>query len=167
MTHFTAPTVMDLAYLAMHMREDEKAQWSALTGLPYDAELCARGMAAIPGPSWCLVGDDGMPLVVAGLEPIRPGVYQAWMAGTPEAWVTHWRSITKHCRRVFADLFAEGAQRIQTLALESRKAAHVWYERGLLHRYEGTHAAYFADGQNAVHYAVTRDQWRAAHGQQQ
>jgi hypothetical protein len=148
------PTAFDLAWLAMHMRADEQAQWCALTGRgEYDADLCARGMAAIGGVSWCLYGRDGRPFCAGGFEEVRPKVWQTWMAGTDEGWKRHWRTITKEARRCMAGLFAHGAQRIQTYALASRTEAHEWYRRGLLQDYEGTHRAFFADGQDGVCYA--------------
>lgn len=166
MTTLGTPSLFDLAYVAAKMRDDEKAQWCAMTGFAtYDADIAARTFASTDGPSFCLYRHDGMPLVVAGLEPVRPGVFQTWMAGTPDAWSQHWLSMTKHCRRLFDSMFADGtARRIQTYALESRRAAHVWYARGLLLHLEGVHRAFFADGQNAVCYARTVDDWRAARG---
>lgn len=167
MTALGAPTVMDLAWLAVNMRDDEKAQWVAMTGADYDADLAARGFAAIAGPAWCLYDDaTRMPLAVAGLEPQRPGVYRAWMAATPGAWVTHWRTITKVCRRTFDAMLRDGsARRIETVALASRRAAHAWYDRGLGQRYEGTLDYFYADGQPAVIYARTRAHLEATHGQ--
>lgn len=169
MTTLGYPSVMDLAWLAAHMREDERAQWCAVTGrAEYDADLAARTFAMTVGPMFCLYGDDAMPLCAAGFEEIRPGVWQTWMAGTPEAWETHWRTITKHTRRICEGLFADGvARRIQTYALASRRAAHVWYSRCMGQTYEGLHRSFYADGQDAVCYARTKADWEAAHGQQQ
>lgn len=166
MTVLDTPTLLDFAFLARYMREDEKAQWCAMTGFAeYDAELCARSLATTQGLAWCLRDATSKPLAVAGFEPIRSGVYQAWMAGTPEAWASHWRTITKVCRRMADSLLGDGtARRIQILALESRAAALTWYARGLGHRFEGIHRAFYADGQNAACYARTRADWEADRG---
>lgn len=168
MIHLGVPTVVDLAYLAEHMRPDEREQWCALLGADsYCPDIAARIFATTQGYGWCLYDDD-MPLVAGGLQPIESGKWQTWMVGTPEAWERHWRRITKECRRLFDGLFADGtARRIQTYALESRTAAHEWYARGLGQQYEGTHVEFFADGQNAVCYAVTRKQWEARRGKHQ
>lgn len=164
----TAPALQDFVWLAMHMREDERAQWEALTGMPYDADIAARGFANIPGVSFVLLDDEGRAFCAGGFEEIRPRVWQTWMAGTAEGWEQHWRAITKHSRRLMANLFESGrAQRIQTYALASRTAAHEWYRRGLQQQFEATHPCFFADGQAAVCYArtITMHQ-EAAHGQQ-
>lgn len=149
-----APMLQDWVYLAHHMRDDERAQWEALTGMPYDADFAARGFANTPGVAFVLIGADNKPIVGGGFEEIRPKVWQTWMAGSPEGWGTNWRAITKYSRRLINDLFASGrAQRVQTYALESRKAAHQWYLRGLGQSYESTLPKFYSDGQSAVCYA--------------
>lgn len=157
MIQLAAPIMEDLSFVARRMREDERAQWCALTGRDeYDPDLCARGLARLDGPAFCLVS-EGLPFCVGGFEPIRPGVYQTWMAGTPEGWEQHWRAITKHSRRLMAQLLATDAHRVQTYALASRKQAHEWYARGLGQSFEAIHRCLFADGQDAVCYARVRE----------
>lgn len=165
MIHLGVPAVIDLAYLAEHMRQDEREQWCALIGREeYDADTATRIFASTQGYGWCLFDDD-MPLIAGGLECVRSQVWQTWMVGTQEAWERHWLTITKICRRQFDSLFEDGtARRIQTSALESRTLAHKWYERGLQQTFEGVHRSYFADGQNAVTYARTRADWEASRG---
>lgn len=151
------PLVGDYAHLARRMRPDEIAQWLALTGLAeYDPDLCARGFLSIPGPAWVLVGADNKPILLGGFEPMRAGVYRAWLLGTPEGWDAHWHAMTRICRRLCDGLFADGAHRIEVVALASRTEAHGWYEAGLRMTREGHHPGYFADGQAAVTYAITR-----------
>lgn len=149
------PIVGDFVYLAQNMRDDEIAQWLALTGAAdYNPDLCARGFLALTGPAFVLVGPDNLPVVAGGFEPIRPGVYQTWMAGTTAGWAKHWKAITRHSRRLVDGMLRDGvAQRVQTYALASRTAAHTWYERGLGQTFEGVHRSFFADGQDAVCYA--------------
>lgn len=153
------PMLADYGYVAHRMREDERAQWCATTGREvYDAELCARTLALTPGIHFVLVGVDGFPFAVGGLEQIRPRVWQTWAAAVEGSWDTHWRTITRECRRQFRALFASGeAQRIETVALASRTRAREWYERGLGQRCEGTLRRYFADGQDGVIYACTME----------
>lgn len=149
------PILEDFAYLARHMRADERAQFLALSGLPeYDPDVAARAIAATPGPTWVYIV-DGLPALLGGFEPIRPGVYEGWQMSTDEGWATHWRSFTKISIRLMDSLLADGAHRIQTCALASRTEAHHWYERiGMVN--EGTLRGHCADGQNAVLFARTR-----------
>lgn len=149
--------VEDVAYVARQMRGDEVAQFLALTGAEtYDPNICAMALLAIRGPRFTLVGSDDLPFCVGGFEEISPGVFQPWMAGTMDGWEKHWRFITKTSRRCMDQLFEQGARRIQTIALASRKDAHEWYARGLRQQFEGLHRAWFADGQDAVCYARVR-----------
>jgi hypothetical protein len=149
--------IEDVAYVTRRMRPDEIAQFLALTNLTeYDPDVAARALLAIRGPSFTAMGDDGLPFCVAGFEPVSPGVWQPWMAGTMEGWDKHWRFITKTTRRWMDQLFDNGARRIQTFALASRKDAHEWYARGMQQQFEGLHRQWFADGQDAVCYARVR-----------
>jgi len=149
--------VTDTVMLARDMRADEKDQFCAVMGLTeYDADLAARVFIGFTGPSYCLVDGDGTPLVIAGFEQVRPKVWQAWMAGTPNAWRTQWKRITRECKRIGDALLASGdANRLQILALPERTAAHRWYE-ALGYRLEGRREQFFADGRDAVCYVKTR-----------
>ncbi len=154
------PTVMDLGWLAMHMRADEIAQYLALTDADrYDPDTAARGFAAIPGISFALMAPDGMPVCAGGFEPVRPGIWQTWMVGTDDGWARWWRGITKHTRRVMDAVLAQpGTRRIQTNALASRTGAHEWYRRGLGMRYEGLWHAFGKGGEDVMCFARTRGQ---------
>lgn len=153
------PLVEDFALLAQAMRPDEEQQYLALTGFPaYDAQQSARTMIATEGPKWCLIGRDNRPIAAGGFEPARPGVWTAWGVGSLAAWERYPRALTRITRKVMAHLFDTGqAQRIHLYALESRRQAHVWYERGMRMRREGTHPRWFANGETAVCYARTID----------
>ncbi len=152
------PILEDFAYLARRMRPDEIAQWLAVTGRDtYDANLAALGFASLRGPAFVLVDAQGLPIAAGGLEPVRPKVFECWMLGTMDGWATHWRAITRHARQQIDALLASGeANRVQTYALASRRAAHAWYARGLGQDCEGMHRQFFADGQDAVVYAKVR-----------
>lgn len=153
------PLVEDFAYLARRMRPDEIAQFLALTGQKeYHPDFAARAFLMTPGMSFVLVDRANLPFCAGGFEEVRPGVWQTWMVGTMEGWAKHWRAITKHSRKTMDFLFNEqGARRIQTYALASRKDAHEWYARGLKQEFEGLHRQFFADGQDAVCYARVRE----------
>lgn len=151
------PLLQDYVYVAARMRDDERAQFCAMTGCAeYDAELCARAGAAATGPAWVYVDDAGLPVLLGGFEPQRNGVYEGWHMATQDAWAKHWRAFTKISVRLMDDLFANGAHRIQTCALISRTQAHRWYERALGMACEGVQYGYFADGQDGVMFARVR-----------
>lgn len=151
------PIVQDFAYIAANMRPDEIAQYLALTGLPeYVPDVAARSLVASPGSQFVMVGRDGLPVLVGGFAPVRRGVFEGWLAGTPQGWANHWRAMTKVCRGLMDDLLANGAHRIETFALASRAPAHEWYERSLLMQREGVLRGYFADGQDAIVFARTK-----------
>lgn len=152
----TGALLRDFAWVADRMRPDEIDQWLAKTGSPtYSADACARAMANAAN-TFALIDPAGYPVGVGGFEPLRPGVYELWAAGTVDGWDRHWRAITLECARMIRRLFADGAHRVQTVALASRTQAHEWYERGLgLHR-EAEHPGWFANGATGVTFARTR-----------
>lgn len=146
----------DIEFVALQMRADERAQWCANTGRDqYDPWLCARTLALQEGPQFTLLDPDGLVIAVGGFTPQRPKVYQTWAAATEGSWDTYWPDITAHCRQLMDNLFADGAQRIETIALASRIDAARWYRKGLRQQFEGNLRRYFADGQDAVLYART------------
>lgn len=153
-----APLVDDFAYLARHLRDDERAQYLALTGLAeYVPDVAARAFTASSGPQFVMVDRQGMPVLAGGFCPVRRGVFEGWLVGSQEGWDRSWRAMTKVCRGLMDDLLdAGGAHRIETFALVGRTAAHEWYERGLLMQREGVLRGYFADGQDAVVFARVR-----------
>ena len=151
------PILEDFAYLARNMRPDEIDQFVAMTGVgEYNPDIAARCLAAIPGYTWVLVGEDGLPFLVGGFQPIRPGVYEGWLAGTMAGWERHGFAITRICRRQMDALLRTEAHRVQIPALASRTAAHVWYERGLGMTREGRMPGYCADGRDAELFGKVR-----------
>lgn len=150
-------SLSDIEFVALHMRADERAQWCANTGrADYDPWLCARTLAHQDGPQFTLLDPDGTIIAVAGFVPQRPRVFQTWAAAVAGSWEAgYWRDITAHCRDQMDLLFADDAQRIETIALASRTEAARWYRKGLRQQFEGTMRRYFADGQDAVLYART------------
>lgn len=153
------PLVADFVRLSRRMRADEVEQFLALTGMTvYEPEIASRMFLATPGLSYALVDADDNAIAVSGCEEVRPLVWQTWMVGTDEGWASHWRGITKFCRRQMDTMFANGqAHRFQTYALASRVRAHEWYARGLQMEYEGTFRKFFANGADAVCYARVKE----------
>ena len=151
------PILEDFAYLARNMRPDEIDQFVAMTGVAeYNPDIAARCLAAIPGYTWVLVGEDGLPFLVGGFQPIRPGVYEGWLAGTMEGWERHGFEITRICRRQMDALLRTEAHRVYVPALSSRTAAHDWYMRGLGMVNEGLQKGFCANKSDAIMFAKVR-----------
>ncbi len=152
------PTLYDYLWIAERMREDEREQFCAFTGMmQYDANVAARAYVNTPGVAYALADGRGLAFAIGGFEPVRPGVYATWGIGTPEGWANYGWAITRECRRRFKAYFASDAHRIELTALASRTQAHDWYERGLGMRREGVHTHYAADGSDAITFAATRE----------
>lgn len=141
-------TLTEMLLVAHSMPADEQEQYEAFTGLEYVAEDAAAKWYMLPGPKWTIYG-DGTPIVVAGFVELRPGVWQDWLFSTPTAWTRHWRSVTKHCRRVMDGMLQGPAHRLQCISLASRVQAHRWYRTLRLER-EATIHAYGVNGEDAV-----------------
>lgn len=153
MLRLTAPLLQDYAYVAARMRDDERAQFCAMTGRPeYDSDLCARSAAGAAGPAWVYLDASDAPVLIGGFEPQRNGVYEGWHMAVTGAWEIHGHAFSRISIRLMRQLFANGAHRVQTCALRSRTQAHRWYEAIGMHN-EGLQARYFADGQDGVMFA--------------
>lgn len=152
---YTKPTIFDLLAICHHAPEDEREQYEAFFGQKYDANELAARLSLSPGPSWVLL-DDKKPIVAAGFELIRPGVWQDWMVSTEAAWSpANWRTVTRHVREVMDAMLKTDAHRLQCVSLRSRIQAHRWYKvLGL--RQEGVLEAYGADGQDAIMFKKVR-----------
>jgi hypothetical protein len=150
-----SPIVEDFAHIARHLRQDERMQYLALTGLAeYVPDVAARAFAATSGPQFVMVARDGLPVLAGGFAPVRRGVFEGWLVGTDEGWAKYWRAMTKVCRGLMDDLLTTGgAHRVETFAVAGREHAHEWYERSLLMHREGTMKGYFCDGQDAIVFA--------------
>jgi hypothetical protein len=143
--------------ICTQMRPDEITQLLAFTGADsYDHEMAARAFINKPGPKFTLVDEQGQPVIVGGYSPVIDGVWQSWMAGTEAGWCKHWRAITKASRWLMDALFEAGARRLQTNALQSRREAIMWYERGLHLKYEGTWKEFGCGGEDVACYAISR-----------
>jgi hypothetical protein len=149
-----APILEDFGHLARNMRPDEIDQFLALSGLSeYVPDVAARAFALTGGLVWAVVNDANRAVLVGGFQPVRPGVFDAWLVGTMENWAAHGRAFTRICRRQIQALLADGAHRVQIAALASRTGAHEWYQRGLGMQREGVLRGYCADGQDAIMFA--------------
>lgn len=151
------PLLEDFAYVAKRMREDERAQFVAMSGMAeYDADVCARAAAAMDGPAWSYLDASGYPVLIGGFEPVRPGVFHGWQMAVADGWERYGRAFHKLSVRLMDNLLADGAHRIQACPLLSRHAAHAWYLRAGM-RNEGILRGYCTDGSDAVMFARTRN----------
>jgi hypothetical protein len=149
------PNLGDFVAVCLQLPADEREQFEAFTGNPYDPGQVAAAFSLRAGPSWVITADE-IPIVVAGFDLIRPGVWQDWLFSTPQAWdAQHWRSVTKICRKAMDALLRGDAHRLQCVSLASRIHAHRWY-RPLGLELEGTLRGYGVNGEDALMFSRLR-----------
>jgi hypothetical protein len=148
-----------LEYLCRNMREDEREQLVALSGMTrFDPEVAALGFLNSPGPRFTLIGADGTPLVAGGYIPCPiEGVFDSWMVGTQAAWDTHWRDITRATRWLMDGILEGGGRRLQTIALASRSAAIEWYIRSLWLEPDGIARQLGRNGEDAARFVRLKE----------
>lgn len=155
-----APTVWDFGYLAHSMRADEIEQFMCLTEMDaYDPNKAAVAFMNAPGPTFCYVGRDGLPILAGGFRPIGIGVHQCWMAGTQKGWDENGRAITKMTYRIMSHMLARpDFRRLQIPVLACRTKAQDWYVRGLRMHREGPMTSFGKNGEDFVMYARIKAQ---------
>ena len=150
-----------LVYLAEEMRQDEREQFLAITGLE---RYCPDAMANYlinaatrsAGFAFTVLRANNLPAAAGGLEPVSTGVWQTWMAGTDAGWIEQWRSITKTTRWAMDRVLETSGHRIQTNGLASRTRAIEWYERSLGLRPEGIWRCFGANGEDVACFSRLR-----------
>lgn len=153
-SNVVAPRNWHYQVLAERMRPDEVDHWLAMSGAgAYDAEVAARGFMTTLGLAFVVVDELGAPVAAGGFQQGLPGAWDGWMAGTPEGWATHWRTITKATRWLMGQLFAQGARRLAVDTIATRTDATCWYAQALGMRHEGTRRRAGAHGEDIVTYA--------------
>ncbi len=145
------PSVVDFLRVCAVLPKDEREQYEAFQGRPYEPERVALEFATSMGPAWTLVTAAGEPVIIGGFSWMRPMVWRDWLLSTPQAWSYHWRTVSKVCRRVTDQMMRTEAHRIECVALASRTNAHAWY-RLLHYEFEATLTKYGAEGEDAVLY---------------
>lgn len=150
-----------LVYLAERMREDERAQFLAVTGLAeFSPDVAAAHLIDIAqrsqGFAFTVLQDDNLPAAAGGFHPAGEGIWQAWMVGTGGGWAQQWRSMTKATRWVMDRILEGGAHRLQTSALTSRVKAIEWFERSLGFKAEGVWRHYGIKGEDLAHFSRLR-----------
>jgi hypothetical protein len=149
------PKLLDFVQVCVGMQPDEVEQYEAFSGEKYDPESVAALFSLRDGPSWVIVADS-KPVLVAGFDRIRNGVWQDWCISTPDAWGPHWHGVTRIVRRAMDAMLQDGAHRLQCISLASRIHAHRWYRPlGLVK--EGVLHGYGANGEDAIMFARLRN----------
>lgn len=152
---YARPNLIDIFQVCHEMMPDEREQYEAFNGAPYDALNFSARLSLLTGPAWALF-EDKKPIAIAGFEELRRGVWQDWMVSTPAAWEPrNWRGTTRHVKKTMDAMLKSGAHRLQCVSLRSRIQAHRWYQvLGL--RQEGVLEAYGVEGQDALMFARLR-----------
>ncbi|MGE7136035.1 hypothetical protein ACQKIE_00180 [Luteibacter sp. NPDC031894] len=148
-------TLLHLLYLCERMREDERAQYVALSGArEFVPEVAAVGFYNTPGLKFTVLGPDLFPAAAGGAEEIGPGVWQTWMVGSPDGWAKTWRSLTKAASWMIGGLLEQdGVRRVQATCLCARSAASRWFERSLGMQPEGIWRKYGRNGEDVAIFA--------------
>lgn len=86
----TAPTREGIAHIVNHMRERDRQEIMALR---WDSDLTqfANDVCCYAGATWRMWERNGVPVAIAGVTPVRPGVVQAGAFGTPD-----WKYAARH-----------------------------------------------------------------------
>jgi hypothetical protein len=141
---------MDLAYVAMNMREWDRREIfaTAITDNPVDF---AKIIANWGGPGW-VAYKDLEPVVAFGAAPLWKGVCSVWAFGTdrfPEVGL----SVTRFMRKTMAPMLIEmGVHRAECKSMEGHTEAHAWLESLGLSR-EAEHPGYGSNGETFYTYA--------------
>lgn len=148
-------TLLHLLYLCERMREDERAQYMALSGASeFSPETVAVGFFNTPGLKFTVLGPDHYPAAAGGAEQIGPGVWQTWMVGSPDGWTKTWRSLTKAASWLVNGLLEQdGVRRVQATCLCARSSAAKWFERSLGMQPEGIWRKYGRNGEDIAMFA--------------
>lgn len=150
-----------LVFLSERMREDEKAQFLAVSGgTSFSADAALAWALDVAGRSQgyaaTVLCSNNLPAASGGFHPVGPGVWQSWMLGTAEGWEQQWRSLTKITRWMMQRLLEQDAHRLQTSALVSRSKAIEWFERSLGFKAEGVMRGYGINGECIANFSRLR-----------
>jgi hypothetical protein len=142
-----------IATVVHDLPADEWKQVFAFCG-PLSAETFIEAVSRLPAPNWAFVDDHGTALVVGGFtRGVHPDCLQSWFLASSRAWRDYAHAVTAMtAERIQWALSEGGAKRVETVCLESRKAAHRWYEK-LGMRFSHT-SHHFDGGENAVTYYI-------------
>jgi hypothetical protein len=151
---YRRPSMVDFLWVLGQLPEEEVEQFEIFTGHNLVIDEVAATFYGRQ-TSWVLTADKE-PIVIAGYDELRPGVWQDWLFSTPAAWSeAHWRTVTRRCRAGMDAMLEAGAHRLQCVSLASRIQAHRWY-RPLGLEQEGVLRGYGVNGEDAIMFARVR-----------
>ena len=150
------PNMLDMLKVVRCALSEDKEQYQAMTGKEWVFDEVANECFSKPGVKFVLLDDD-KPFCVGGWKPVIDGVWQSWMIGDMTYWQTHWRSITKLCRKTMEIMFEGGARRLQTSATASRIKACEWYVRGLRMKQEGIFRSFGVNGEDIAMFSRIKE----------
>ena len=156
MISMATPNLADMLIVARDARDDEKEQYTVMTGNPWVPDQVANEAFNKSGVKFVFL-DDNKPFVVGGWEPVIDGVWQSWMIGNMAYWETHWRTITKLCLKSMDIMFEGGARRLQTCATAARAKTCEWYVRGLKMQPEGMLRRFGVNGEDMAMFSRIRE----------
>lgn len=144
-----------VSYLAHNMRdEDAREIFNTLNHDDPDKlarETCLATALGKAGVAF----RNGRPTGIAGVSPIRSGVWAAWAFGTVE-WSLGIMDLTRFIKRDLRDyLERQGAHRLQCESRFDHVTAHRWLEM-LGARREGVLHGYGRDGSDFIQFAWTK-----------
>jgi hypothetical protein len=148
----TKPTIGDIMHICCNLRDDDWEQIEKFSGAR-DLDRTIMDCHLMPGPKWAYRITDAQvnPVVVGGFIPQRKGVYQTWFLASKEGWELDPDKVTECAIERLDFMVKNGAHRLETLCLRSRKKAQRWYTTiGLA--FESTLKGYCVDGDDAVMY---------------
>lgn len=130
------PLLTDIIQVVAQMDGMQREQWHAFNDGEFNVDDVAASLHLGAGPKWVLMAGT-RPIVVGGFTPVRKGVYRDWMAYAPEAFILHWRSVTKQCKTMLAHMM-QHAHRLECTCLAARLPEVLdWYQR-IGYSFEGT-----------------------------
>jgi hypothetical protein len=147
------PTLLDFLIVCPLMRGCECAHVEAVHGKPFNADHMAVFCYGLDGPKWSIVDGADTPVAICGFVPRRPGVWEIWMIATDYAWRRP-VEMTRICRFLIRGMFAQGARRLEHIALDGYPAITAWY-RSIWLKFEGKMPAWGAKGEDALIFACT------------
>lgn len=143
-----------LLYVLPNLAKDEKRQ-AELFGFDTRLDQMVVNCFAQPGPRWAFTDAEEKPFIVGGFIPLHPGVFRSWFLATRAAWHDYAPELTQIAVDYKELMFQNGAHRIETVCLATRKLAHRWYTT-IGSSFESTLKQYCIDGSDATMFVETR-----------
>lgn len=130
------PLLTDIIQVVAQMDDMQREQWRAFNDGEFAVDDVAAALHLGPGPKWVLL-DGERPLVVGGFTPVRKGVYHDWMAYAPEAFILHWRAVSKQARTMVRYMM-QHAHRLECTCLAARVPEILDWYAFVGYSFEGT-----------------------------